>query len=170
MTLWLGRDRSSSSINGLIARLTRSGCLWRRGKRNALIIWWCPSRPDNGFSGKPTDDGWGLEKIATAWDTADDRGWVMTVICAQGGDWVGCERRLIGAQSGQLRRVHVNLVVVGHHPKRLWPIPRRKSRRRWLHFVGISDTGVPGYCEITAHRPQTLFGYGLADSPVGQMA
>src|SRR5512144_1931985 len=29
----------------------------------------CPSLPGYGFSGKPTTTGWGVEKIATVWDT-----------------------------------------------------------------------------------------------------
>ena len=45
-----------------------------------------PSLPGFGFSGKPTTTGWGIEKIAQAWDV------LMTRLgydryFAQGGDW-----------------------------------------------------------------------------------
>ena len=31
-----------------------------------------PSMPGYGFSGKPTETGWGPERIARAWDRADE--------------------------------------------------------------------------------------------------
>ena len=33
----------------------------------------CPSLPGYGFSGKPARTGWGIERIATAWDTVMGR-------------------------------------------------------------------------------------------------
>src|SRR5918993_999232 len=45
-----------------------------------------PSMPGYGFSGKPTDTGWGPERIARAWaDLMKRLGYTRYV--AQGGDW-----------------------------------------------------------------------------------
>ena len=46
----------------------------------------CPSLPGYGFSGKPTRTGWGVEKIAAAWETLMV-GLGYDRYGAQGGDW-----------------------------------------------------------------------------------
>ena len=46
----------------------------------------CPTLPGYGFSGKPTQIGWGVEKIAKAWDELMVRLGYETY-GAQGGDW-----------------------------------------------------------------------------------
>src|SRR5215204_3553020 len=45
-----------------------------------------PSLPGFGFSGKPTEAGWGLERIGRAWDVLIKR-LGYTHYFAQGGDW-----------------------------------------------------------------------------------
>ncbi len=46
----------------------------------------CPSLPGFGFSGKPAQPGWGVERIADAWDQLMTRlGYAR--YGAQGGDW-----------------------------------------------------------------------------------
>ena len=46
----------------------------------------CPTLPGYGFSGKPARPGWGVEKIADAWDQLMARlGYPR--YGAQGGDW-----------------------------------------------------------------------------------
>ena len=127
-----------------------------------------PSLPGYGFSGKPTTTGWGLEKIAKAWDT------LMTRLgydryFAQGGDWGGMVTSVIGAQNlGHCAGVHVNLVVVGQPSEEIMTNPTPQEQASLAHFALYQSQGA-GYAEIQRTRPQTL-GYGLADSPVGQMA
>ncbi len=46
----------------------------------------CPSLPGYGFSGKPTEPGWGVARIAAAWGELMARlGYDR--FAAQGGDW-----------------------------------------------------------------------------------
>ncbi len=63
----------------------------------------CPSLPGYGFSGKPTRTGWGVEKIAAAWET------LMGTLGyerygAQGGDWGAAVTTQIGRNGGRRSR------------------------------------------------------------------
>ena len=42
-----------------------------------------PSLPGFGFSGKPTEAGWELDRIAKAWAVADESSWLQTLCCAR---------------------------------------------------------------------------------------
>ncbi len=68
----------------------------------------CPSLPGYGFSGKPTRSGWGVGKIAEAWET------LMTRLGydrygAQGGDWGAAVTRDIGRNRGHCVGIHTNM-------------------------------------------------------------
>src|SRR2546421_10686386 len=67
-----------------------------------------PSMPGYGYSGKPTTTGWGPDHIARAWAELMRRlGYDRYV--AQGGDWGGPIRGLIGAQApAGLLGIHTN--------------------------------------------------------------
>src|ERR1700739_578950 len=63
----------------------------------------CPSLPGYGFSGKPTSTGWGVGKVAEAWET------LMTRLGydrygAQGGDGGAAVTRAIGHTGGHRSR------------------------------------------------------------------
>ncbi len=67
----------------------------------------CPSLPGYGFSGRPTHTGWGVEKIAEAWETLIGRlGYDR--YGAQGGDWGAAVTTQIGRNRGS---------VCGHPPE-----------------------------------------------------
>src|SRR3954468_6892427 len=68
-----------------------------------------PSLPGFGFSGRPTESGWGLERIARAWDVLMKRlGYTRYV--AQGGDWGAGVVEAMGRQApAGLRGIHTNL-------------------------------------------------------------
>ncbi|QTD55348.1 epoxide hydrolase family protein [Parasphingorhabdus cellanae] len=127
-----------------------------------------PSLPGYGFSGKPTETGWGVEKIASAWDV------LMTRLgydryFAQGGDWGALVTSAIGVQNlGSCAGIHINLVVVGTPPEEVMKNPTPEEQASLARFSDYQTQG-GGYAEIQRTKPQTL-GYGLADSPVGQMA
>ena len=58
----------------------------------------CPSLPGYGFSAKPNRTGWGVEKIAAAWETLMGRlGYER--YGAQGGDWARRSPRRSAAMS-----------------------------------------------------------------------
>src|SRR3954454_1026225 len=67
-----------------------------------------PSMPGYGFSGKPTDTGWGPERIARTWAELMKRlGYDRYV--AHGGDWGGQITDLMGAQAPPgLIGIHTN--------------------------------------------------------------
>ncbi|MDZ7674010.1 MAG: epoxide hydrolase [Acidimicrobiales bacterium] len=124
----------------------------------------CPSLPGYGFSAKPTEPGWGVGRIAAAWDTLMARlGYDRYV--AQGGDWGSMVTTLIGARHGDhCAGVHLNMPIV---------IPSSTDDLSEAEQQTIADfewhrQWGTGYSKIQSTRPQTL-GYGLADSPVGQL-
>ncbi len=127
----------------------------------------CPSLPGYGFSGKPTRTGWGIETIATVWDTLMSRlGYERWV--AQGGDWGAAVTTAIGIQNrGHCVGIHVNMPVAGPTKESLANPSERE--RRALDGARFYDEWDSGYSKQQSTRPQTV-GYGLADSPAGQAA
>jgi epoxide hydrolase len=126
-----------------------------------------PSLPGYGFSGKPTKAGWTTEKTAEAWDVLM-RALGYDRYFAQGGDWGAVVTMAMALQdSGACAAIHVNMPVVPPPPEILAsPTPYEAESLMRLGWYRASDNG---YALIHATRPQTL-GYGLTDSPVGQMA
>ncbi len=126
-----------------------------------------PSLPGYGFSGKPTESGWTVEKIAGAWHE------LMTALgyerwFAQGGDWGSAVTGAIAMQdAGGCAGIHVNMVFAPP-PQEVMDAPTEEEQAG-LARLGWYQAKDNGYSTQQATRPQTL-GYALADSPVGQMA
>ncbi len=127
----------------------------------------CPSLPGYGFSGKPTQPGWGVPKIAEHWDMLMNRLGYDNYF-AQGGDWGSAVTTAIGMQNrGSCRSVHVNMANAGAPKEALEnPSDADKIALAGAKFYQDWDSG---YSKQQSTRPQTL-GYGLADSPAGQCA
>ncbi len=126
-----------------------------------------PSLPGFGFSGKPSEPGWGVPKIAGAWnDLMLKLGYDSYF--AQGGDWGAIITTEMGVQNlGNLKAMHVNMPIVGPDPDTMNDLTElEKQSLAALQFYQDHDSG---YSKQQATRPQTL-GYGLADSPIGQAA
>jgi pimeloyl-ACP methyl ester carboxylesterase len=125
----------------------------------------CPSLPGYGFSAKPTTTGWGVEKIATAWDTLMGRlGYER--FGAQGGDWGAAVTTQIGRNGGRCAGIHLNMPL-GFPPGKLDnPTDEEKAALERGQYYQKWDSG---YSKQQSTRPQTV-GYGLVDSPVGQLA
>lgn len=125
----------------------------------------CPSLPGYGFSGKPTGTGWGVEKIAEAWDALMVRlGYDR--YGAQGGDWGSAVTTQIGRNRGSCVGIHTNMPI-GRPPKDL--SDATEAEQRALARAAEHQRWGTGYSKQQSTRPQTL-GYGLVDSPVGQLA
>ena len=125
----------------------------------------CPSLPGYGFSDKPTETGWGPQKIGEAWATLMERlGYDQYI--AQGGDWGAIVSTCIGAQDADhCLGIHLNLVMAPPTEESLAdPTEFEKSALATMEWFERWDRGY-GAQQVT--RPQTL-GYGLVDSPVGQ--
>lgn len=137
-----------------------------------------PSMPGYGFSGKPTEPGWGPERIARAWAELMKRlGYHRFV--AQGGDWGALITNVMGVQAPpELAGIHTNMPsavppdldalfqsditgvnnALGSLPAGLSAEERRACEQLdffWKHSA---------YALIMATRTETLT--GLADSPM----
>jgi len=128
-----------------------------------------PSLPGYGWSGKPTVTGWSVEKIARAWIELMDRlGYERWV--AQGGDWGAHVSSAIGrlADPAKLIGIHFNWGVAD--PAKLTELGGpTEEEQSYLARLQHSSEAEGGYAIEQATKPQTV-GYGLTDSPVGQLA
>jgi pimeloyl-ACP methyl ester carboxylesterase len=133
-----------------------------------------PSMPGYGFSGKPTETGWGPVHIADAWIELMRRlGYTQFV--AQGGDWGAQITDVMGAKAPPgLLGIHSNMpgtvppdvaaTLAGDAaPSGL----SADEGRAWERLNFLYTKGI-GYATEMALHPQTL--YGLADSPVALAA
>ncbi len=126
----------------------------------------CPSLPGYGFSGKPTEPGWGVERIAEAWEQLMVRlGYER--YGAQGGDWGSVVTTHIGRKRGHCVAIHLNMPI-GRPPPGALEAPDDDDRTA-LDRLAYYQQQDSGYSKQQRTRPQTL-GYGLVDSPVGQLA
>ncbi|MBD1865253.1 alpha/beta fold hydrolase [Trichocoleus sp. FACHB-46] len=133
-----------------------------------------PSMPGYGFSGKPTTTGWGVERMASAWDVLMKRlGYTRYV--AQGGDWGAFVVDQMGLQAPTgLLAIHTNMpaTVPADVDKALLagsPAPLGLSADEQRAYEQLVRTFKQvDYAKLMASRPQTL--YGIADSPVGLAA
>jgi len=126
-----------------------------------------PTLPGYGFSAKPTQTGWGVERIARAWSTLMQRlGYASYV--AQGGDWGASVSTWIGLQDpDHCRGIHVNMPIVAVDKTTLAELtPLEKSALEGRKHYSDWDSG---YSKEQSTRPQTV-GYGLVDSPAGLAA
>jgi pimeloyl-ACP methyl ester carboxylesterase len=126
-----------------------------------------PSLPGFGFSDKPTDKGWNLVRIATAWVTLMQRlGYSKWV--AQGGDWGAGVTTVLGHMKPVgLAGIHLNWPFV--FPEKVPTEGLSSDEQRAVAAVSAFLSKEYGYFLEQSTRPQTI-GYALTDSPVGQAA
>ena len=125
----------------------------------------CPSLPGYGFSAKPSSTGWGVGKIAEAWDVLMQRLGYERYF-AQGGDWGAAVTTGIAAQNkGRCAGIHLNMPGAGP-TKEARENPTERDQRAFDGGRHYNAWGA-GYSKQQSTRPQTL-GYGLVDSPMAQ--
>jgi pimeloyl-ACP methyl ester carboxylesterase len=134
-----------------------------------------PSIPGYGFSARPTQTGWGMERTARAWMALMKRlGYSRFV--AQGGDLGAGVCTAMAKQAGpELLGVHTNFpgTVPADIAKALQagdppPSGLAADERRAYEQLKVLFAKRRAYAQMMATRPQTL--YGLADSPVSLAA
>ena len=127
----------------------------------------CPSLVGYGWSGKPTEPGWGVEKIANAWGQLMAR-LGYDAYLAQGGDWGAIVTHNIPLEDPEhCKGIHLNMVIAPPDPEKMDDLTElEQSALAGMQHYQDWDSG---YSKQQSTRPQTL-GYGLVDSPVGQMA
>ncbi len=127
----------------------------------------CPSLPGYGFSDKPQETGWGIERIAAAWAQLMARLGYDRYL-AQGGDWGAMVTTAIGYQDPEhCAGIHLNMVVAPPDPETMNDLTEQEqgSLASLKHYQDWDS----GYSKQQSTRPQTV-GYGLVDSPAGQAA
>jgi len=136
-----------------------------------------PSMPGYGFSGQPTDAGWGPDRIARTWAALMSRlGYARYV--AQGGDWGSPVSSAMARQApAGLLGIHINLPAIvppeiaavlaagGPAPAGL----SEKERAAFDAFSAAARMGNRSYAAMMGSRPQTI-GYSITDSPAGLAA
>jgi pimeloyl-ACP methyl ester carboxylesterase len=126
-----------------------------------------PCLPGYGFSGKPKAAGVGAEVIGKMWGTLMARLGYQRYV-AQGGDWGSMVTHCMGAsETDHCAGIHVNMPIVAAGEEDLANLTEFEQQA--LAAMDHYSKWDSGYSKQQSTRPQTL-AYGLADSPVGQMA
>ena len=127
----------------------------------------CPSLPGYGFSGKPEQTGWGIERIARAWAVLMER-LGYSRYGAVGSDWGTSVGTLLGQQDrAHVAGVHLIPPLAGPDPATLDDLT--DAERAALAALEYSAEWDSGYSREHATRPQTI-GYALVDSPAALAA
>ena len=124
-----------------------------------------PSLPGFAFSGKPEETGWGVERIGAAWAVLMARLGYDRYL-AQGGDWGSSVTSVVGSIDPEhCASIHITLAMSTRPPGE----PTEPEELHALERIKYYLDWDAGYSTQQKTRPQTL-GYGLADSPAGQLA
>lgn len=126
-----------------------------------------PSLPGFGFSGKPSTTGTDIKKIGQMWGKLMARLGYDSYV-AQGGDWGAIITQSMGlTETDHCAGIHVNMPIVAPDPETMDSLtPLEQAALAGIAYYTEHDSG---YSKQQSTRPQSL-AYGLADSPVGQMA
>jgi pimeloyl-ACP methyl ester carboxylesterase len=133
-----------------------------------------PSLPGFGFSDRPTESGWNLDRIGSAWAVLMQRlGYSRYV--AQGGDWGAGVVAAMGRQApAGLLGIHSNFpaAITAEVGAALGGDKAAQATLSQKEGAALQDLGayVQGgglrYLDMMSARPQAV-GYGLTDSPAG---
>jgi epoxide hydrolase len=127
----------------------------------------CPSLPGYGFSDKPAEPGWGVERIAGAWTELMARlGYER--YGAAGLDWGTSITTSLGQEDPEhVAGIHVIPPLAPPDPATFDDLT--EAERAALASLEHAERWDSGYSTEHATRPQTV-GYGLTDSPAGLCA
>jgi pimeloyl-ACP methyl ester carboxylesterase len=144
-----------------------------------------PSIPGYGFSGKPTDVGWGADRIAQAWAELMKRlGYTRYV--AQGGDQGASITDAMARQKPTgLLGIHLNLMsafpnevlaavfgdqfAMGVFKRVAVAVVASRAEKEETALAGVERVFRRGYVAEMPEHPQTI-GYSLVDTPIGMAA
>lgn len=125
-----------------------------------------PSLPGFGFSQKPTETGWNVTRVATAWVELMKRlgyeNWA-----AQGGDWGSVVTSALGAlRPAGLLGIHLNSPYA--FPAEI-PEALSTEEQYAVDTLALYTGDMGGANHLQGTKPETI-GFALADSPAGQAA
>jgi pimeloyl-ACP methyl ester carboxylesterase len=126
-----------------------------------------PSLPGYGFSAKPADPGWGVERIADAWAQLM-RGLGYDRYGAAGSDWGTTVSSCLAARDTEhVAGIHLIPPLAGPDPARDDDLT--DAERQALADLRHRGRSSSAYSEVHRTAPQTV-GYALLDSPAGLCA
>ena len=126
-----------------------------------------PSMPGFGFSGKPTEPGWHIGRIAQAWVELMSR-LEYSRWGAQGGDWGALVTQTLAQMNPPgLTGIHLNFVPF--QPTGQEVADATKEEQKMLADAKRYSTEYSAYMNLMSTRPQSV-AFGLSDSPVGLAA
>jgi epoxide hydrolase len=126
-----------------------------------------PSLPGYGFSDRPAQPGWGVERIAGGWARLMARLGYRRY-GAQGGDWGTSVSTSIAQQDPEhVAGIHLNPPLAPPDPATFDDLTDRE--RAALASLDHAAEWESGYSQEHATRPQTI-GYALVDSPAALCA
>ncbi|GAA3534489.1 epoxide hydrolase [Amycolatopsis ultiminotia] len=125
-----------------------------------------PSLPGFGFSQKPTETGWTVSRVASAWVELMKRlGYSRWT--AQGGDWGAVVTTALGVMQPEgLLGIHLNTQYA--FPAQI-PDTLSPEQRYAVETLASYTDDLGGSNHLQRTKPETV-GFALADSPVGQAA
>ena len=127
-----------------------------------------PSLPGFGFSQKPTEPGWNVSRIASAWAELMKR-LGYTRWAAQGGDWGAVVTTALAATEPEgLLGIHLNTQYA--FPAQIPDTDTLSPEQRHaVETLALYTGDLGGSNHLQGTKPETV-GFALADSPAGQAA
>ncbi|MEU8261689.1 epoxide hydrolase family protein [Micromonospora sp. NPDC048999] len=128
-----------------------------------------PTLPGYGFSGPVGQAGWDVRRVARAWAELMRRLGYDSYVAA-GGDWGSFVSLELARQDPEhVTGAHLSMLLTAPfgEPGEIEKLSESDAAR--LADLGHFQAELSGYLVLQSTRPQTL-GYGLTDSPVGQLA
>jgi pimeloyl-ACP methyl ester carboxylesterase len=123
-----------------------------------------PALPGFGFGGKPKDRGWGISRIAAAFDTLMTRELGYSRYGVQGGDWGGITAAKMGsAHADHVAAIHLNFVIAPP------PADMSDADREAAALRDAFQAGETGYSNVQGTKPDSLT-IAQSDSPAGLAA
>jgi epoxide hydrolase len=123
-----------------------------------------PALPGFGWSGKPRERGWGVSRIASAFNTLMVRELGYERYGVQGGDWGGIiSGKMASAHPEHVAGAHLNFVI-GVPPQEMTDDDREAQKRR-----DTFQAAETGYSNVQGTKPDSLT-VAQTDSPAGLAA
>lgn len=123
-----------------------------------------PSLPGFGFGGRPQERGWGITRIAAAFDhlMREELGYARYGV--QGGDWGGIIAAKMGsAHADHVAAIHVNFVIAPP------PVELSEADKAALDARNAFQALETGYSNVQGTKPDSLT-VAQSDSPAGLAA
>ncbi|MCL4241870.1 MAG: alpha/beta hydrolase [Dehalococcoidia bacterium] len=146
----------------LIDRLTNPAAHGGRAEDAFDLV--IPALPGFGFGGKPRERGWGISRIAAAFDTLMTRELGYPRYGVQGGDWGGIiSAKMASAHAANIAGAHLNFVIAPP------PAQPTDEDRAAIAARDAFQAGETGYSNVQGTKPDSLT-IAQSDSPAGLAA